>query len=597
MLHDTIIEQKFTRRSLLVGAGKSFLLSVLGARLYYLQVVDADEYKTMADGNRIRIYSSLPKRGRILDVNGEVLAEGSDNYQVIYEPNSGVDEALIAKEVARILEKDFNDEQKLLAKIKKHTSDEPLILDDYLDWDKVAKIEVNAIKIPGVGVSSNHVRHYPYAKETAHITGYIGKPSKNDINDNGALFNHPDFRVGKTGIEKQEEDILRGVAGLRHVEVDARGKIVRQLKEDPPITGDDVSLTIDVELQKYVMEKLSNKGGLVTEGGSAIVMDIATGAIKAMASVPSYDPNQFVRGIQQKYWDELINDPDSPLSNKAISLHYPPGSTFKLVTALAALEVGIITPETTHYCNGHYTFGGRKFHCWNRYGHGNVDMIKAIAVSCNVYFFTIATKVGVEKMASMARRLGLGSLTGIELPGEVAGLVPDKAWKRQALNQPWYGGETLNNAIGQGFLLATPIQLVTMAARLANGKQLSPYIIQEGESDFDDLDINPYHLHYIRQGMDDVANRNYGGSYHARIKDSGFEMAGKTGTAQVRSYRRYQHVPAERAARYHAIFVGYAPIQRPRYAVSVVIEHGGYGSAVAAPIARDILKKVQGLEV
>lgn len=610
--------QHFTRRALLLAGGKLMLLSVLGGRLYYLQTAESKKYKSMAEGNRVRIFPIVPKRGRMLDRNGNVLAMGERRYQVKYESVGDKQSDMIIQKVAVLLELDFNHQQKLLERLASLKFGQTLVIEDYVDWQKVAKVEVNIHELPGITVSSPEVRSYPYAEATAHLLGYMGAPSEEDI-ERDALYRYPDFRIGKTGLEKAQEDRLRGEAGMRQVEVNSHGAYVRELDIHKGKQGEDVTLTIDIDIQQYVVEKLAGKGGLVTEGGSAVLLDIRSGDVLAMASVPSYDNNQFIRGISADYWKDLTENPDTPFAFKPIALQYPPGSTFKTITALAALDAGVITTNTDFYCPGYYEFGGRKFHCWERGGHGHVNLKKAIAQSCNVYFYKLALRLGVNKMAAMARQFGLGEATGIDLPGEKSGIVPDKAWKRAERGKPWYNGETLNTAIGQGFLLVTPLQLAVMMARLASyGKKVSPNIVLDTslekyelvrldnqekvllpgrKREFEQIEVHPWHIRSVLKGMEAVMNEEYGGGWHSRIKNPEYKMAGKTGTAQVLSNKTFKYVPKNKDERYHALFIGYAPVSDPRYAVSVVIEHGGYGSTIATPIARDILWKAQKMEV
>lgn len=583
------------RRTLLLGAAELALIAGLAGRLYYLQIQETDKYKTLSEDNRIRLFPVMPDRGRILDKNGAVLADSTQRFQLWLDAGSKkqAEELLAAlKEILAMPEEEI---EALREKLKKAPR-EPLLIRDYLEWDALSAVEVRLPDLPGVQVETSHVRRYPLGGVAAHVVGYVGAVSKEEM-AGSALYRHPNFRIGKTGIEKALEIRLMGKPGVKRIEVDALGRRVQELSIEESIPGQATRLAIDAELQAFAMQKLAGKGGLVRESGAAVVLDVATGGVLAMASVPAFDPNIMVRGMKTDEWQALIHDPDVPLNNKTLGVQYPPGSTFKLVTALAGLEAGVISQHTTHHCPGHYRFGNRLFHCWERKGHGTLDLPGAVAKSCNVYFYQVAQAVGVDRIAETARKLGLGEVTGIGLVGEKPGLIPDRAWKKKALKAPWYPGETLSVGIGQGYVLATPLQLALMAARIAGGKKLEPHLVQEErKNEFPALEVSVANLGLLRYAMNRVVNTRGGIGYGVRIPEEGYEMAGKTGTSQTHQ-KTYEFLPKERKLRYHAVFVGYAPVQEPRYAVAVVIEHGGFGGQAAAPVARDLLRKVQGLKV
>lgn len=615
MRNDTVKSHNFTRRAIVLGGGKLLLVSTLVARLYQLQIIEADRYTTMSEGNRIRILPALPRRGKMLDRQGRVMAEGQRRYQVVYESTGSKEADAILKKAAELLELDFNSTQALMKKLSKLRFGETLIVEDFAEWESVTKVEVNAVDLPGIRVNTPEVRHYPFASVAANITGYTGIPNEKEA-ENNALYRHPDFRIGKAGVEVKLEERLQGKPGIRQVEVNARGAYVRELNVERDIPGEDITLTIDMALQQHAVEHLSGKGGLKHEGGAAVVMDVRTGGVLALASVPNYDPNQFVRGIKQDYWNSLMQNPDKPLLNKALN-PYPPGSTFKPITGLAGLHYGECNEHTTFFCPGHYEFGGRRFHCWQRHGHGTVNLAQALMVSCNVYFFNLARRVGIDRLATMARQFGFGDITGIELPAEKAGIIADSAWKERTFGKQWYAGETLSIAIGQGYTLATPLQLALMTARIAGGgKALTPSLLAGGgsqememvlmdngeklllppvSSKFEELAVSPQHLAIIRKGMGWVVNGERGTAQRIKTNDPDYMIAGKTGTSQVIS-NSFKDIPAERSQRYHALFIGFAPIHDPRYSVAVVVEHGGFGSSVAAPIGRELLMKARELE-
>lgn len=616
MLKDTKERYHFTRRAFVLGGAQLLLLSSLSTRLYYLQAVKGAEYTTQAEGNRIRLFPVLPPRGTLFDRNGNIIAEGEMRYQVLFDNTMSEEPEETVTRLSDILSIDFQQQETLLKKIAQRDQKGPVLVEANLPWEKIAKIEVNAPLLPGVHIAAPEIRYYPYGEVTSHITGYTGVVSQNDIKDS-PLYKHPDFRIGKTGVEKTMEERLQGVAGVKQMEVNARGAFVRELAYDSGVSGENLTLTIDVELQKFVMEQLSGKGGLYNEGASAVVVDVFSGDVIAMGSVPTFDANQFVEGVKADYWQSLLNNPDSPLTNKAVSMHYPPGSTFKTLVAIAALEEGIITKDKKIYCPGYYEMGNRRFHCWERRGHGHLNLAESLAQSCNVYYYKIARELGVEKIAEMAHRFGLGQQTGIELPSERSGLVPDKDWKRRTMNDSWYIGETLNTGIGQGYLLVTPLQMAVMAARIASGgKRIEPRLVIDSSSDsyemvaldtgekillpsirrdFPYMNISRDHIESVKEGMSMAVNNSRGLVYPNRIQESHYAMAGKTGTAQVISDKTFKFTPKNKEERYHALFIGYAPIDSPRYAVSVVVEHGGYGSSIAAPIGKEILLKAQKL--
>lgn len=603
----------------MLGGFKLAALSTLGARLYYLQVIQGDKFRTLAEDNRVRLIPIIPPRGKILDRNGTVLAEGHPRYQILFDPFGDTPRTDVIKKIADIMKFDDKKREDLLAKVSDRKTRFPIMIEDNLNWQQIAKIEENINELPGIDVEEPEVRSYPMAEATAHITGYIAGASKDDEeHKDNRLFLHPDFKVGKHGLEKSFENKLQGKAGVRQVEVNARGSVVRELQTEEGSPGEPITTTINAELQQFAYEQLRGKGGLRGEGGSVVVLDILSGDVLAMASVPSYDPNAFVGGIKPDYWKELLENKDKPLTNKPIAAMYPPGSTFKTITAIAALEAGVVTPETTAFCPGYFQFGNRQFHCWERRGHGHVNLERAVTKSCNVYFFSLSTRLGVDRIADMSLRFGLGAPTGIELPGEKAGLIPTSAWKKKALKQPWYQGETLNMSIGQGYTLATPIQLAVQAARMASfGNKVTPRLVKNTSLDqyemfatdsgekillprkhtaFEKIDVHEDYMRHVYDGMVGVVNSPIGSVYRFRIEDPQYAFAGKTGTSQVVSNKTFRHMPDKAEEKYHAFFIGFAPIDNPRYAISVVIEHGGYGSAVAAPIAREVLLKAQQIE-
>ena len=599
MLRDFRKNKLFTRRTAIVGGAQAGLISALVARLGYLQIFKYEEYSTKSDSNRIRPLIAPAPRGLIMDRNAKALTTNHHNYRLLlYTENKPDVQKTIAK-LAEILALSDQDQEIILSRIKNARRKSIVSLMDNLSWDDLSRIESNYHKLSSVAIESGILRAYPLPFETAHLVGYVSLPAeKESAGQEQNLFLHPDFRIGKSGIERSFDEVLRGRFGVRYVEVNAFGIPIRTLSQKESIEGSKISLTIDLRLQQFIAERIKDVVASVT------VLDVKTGEIIAMVSSPSFDPNKFVEGVSRDYWKELVQDPRKPLNNKPISATYPPGSTFKLMVVIAALE-SKINPLNKVYCNGTYQLGRRTFHCWDKKGHGSMDMSDAIKHSCNTYFFDTSNKIGIEKITEVAKRFGYGEYFDVSLFGVKSGNVPSNEWKQKVFKQPWVGGDTLNTAIGQGFVLATPLQMAVVTARLANGgTPIKPYLVKNKNiySQYQDLKDKPIadkkHIDFVLEGMRRVVNEAGGTAYGKRIDIKGFEMAGKTGTSQVIS-KREDEMSNEEAASHqnHAIFVGLAPVGNPKYSISVVVEHGGAGSAAAAPIGKDVLLEVQKLVV
>ena len=598
--------RSLTRRALILGSVKLALFGTLAARMYYLQVVEQERYELLAEDNRINIRLAAPSRGRIIDRFGVPLAVNDQDFRVLLVAEQAGDVEEVLDRLAPIVTLTDFERQRVLRDVGRRRAFSPVTLVENLDWDQVARLEANAPTLPGVSIDVGELRHYPHGVATAHILGHVGAVSESELTGDPVLA-LPGFRIGKTGVERELESDLRGEAGASQVEVNAVGRVIRELSRDEGTPGSDVRVTIDIGLQEYVQERLQAE-----RSAAAVILDVETGEVFAMASHPSFDPNPFTSGISRDAWSGLVNDPYGPLNNKAIAGQYAPGSTFKMLVALAALEDGVIGPSFQAWCPGHLELGNHRFHCWRRGGHGWVGLGEAISQSCDVYFYELSRRLGIEKIAAMARRFGLGDVTDIDLPGEKDGLMPTVAWKQGALGRPWQPGETLIAAIGQGYVLATPLQLAVMTARIANGRwQVRPRVTMRiGDRDdpgapteagaLEPLGVSQSALDLVRDGMVRVTSHIRGTAHWAQIDEEGMEMAGKTGTSQVRRISTAERLTGiirneDRPWRLrdHALFVGYAPIHAPRYAASVVVEHGGSGSRVAAPIARDILLECQ----
>jgi len=609
----------FSRRALLLAGGKTALLASLIGRMYYLQVVEGERYRTLAEDNRINIRLLAPPRGRIVDRFGTALADNQADFRVVVVPEQTPDLDRTIDDLARIVEVDEEDRARILREVRRRRPFVPVTVRDNLSWNHVSRLEVNAPVLPGVAIDMGQTRRYPFGEPMTQILGYVAAVAEHELTGD-PLLELPGFRIGKTGMERQFDDELRGTAGTSQVEVNAVGRVIRELSRDEGKAGRELVLSVDAGLQNFVHQRL-----LGERSASAVVMNVHNGEVLALSSTPSYDASAFNVGLSSRQWQELVNDPLGPLNNKAIAGNYAPGSTFKMVVALAAQEAGI-NPGHRVFCPGFLKLGRSRFHCWKRQGHGWLAMHDGIKQSCDVFFYDTARRTGIDRISEMATRLGLGEVTGIELPGESGGVIPTRDWKLAVIGEPWQGGETLITAIGQGFVLTTPLQLAVMTARLANGgyavrptlvrgfrdeltdepespssaEATATHVAEVAASRFEPLGISEAHLKVVRDAMDAVTNAERGTAYRSRIEQEAWAMAGKTGTSQVRrislSERQSgvkKNKDLEWRYRDHGLFVAFAPVHRPRYCCAVVVEHGGSGSRSAAPIVRDILTETQ----
>lgn len=606
----------FSRRAMILGGMQATLVGSLIARLYYLQVIESEKYRLLADENRINLRLLPPSRGLILDRFGVPLAGNFPNYRAILVAEQTKDLEQTLGDFARLVPLSERERTKVMRELKRNRAFTPIPVKEDLNWEQMSQVELNLPELPGISIEEDQKRYYPFAGLTAHILGYVQTASESEVAaDSDPLLTLPGFRIGRNGLERTYDKSLRGSAGRSEIEVNSVGRIIRQLSREEGKAGADLVTTIDIGLQEFAQQCIAAQ-----QSCSTVVMDIFTGEILAMASTPTFDPASFYRGISGDEWRSLNADMFRPLTNKTISDGYAPGSTFKVITSIAAQEAGI-SPNFSVFCPGFYTFGPMRLHCWKKEGHGHVSMAEALKHSCDVYFYDVAKRVGIDAIAETARKFGLGKLTGVDLPGENPGTIPDQAWKIGTLGEKWYPGETLVAGIGQGFIQASPLQLCLMTARVANGgyavtpRLFKRYGASNGASAADPavlaanasladaapkMNVNPDHLALVRRGMDLVTNDQRGTAYRRRIAIPGMEMAGKTGTSQVRRITMSERATGVRKnedlpwpQRDHALFVAFAPVHQPRYAISVVIEHGGSGSGVAAPIARDILIECQ----
>ncbi|APX21894.1 MAG: penicillin-binding protein 2 [Rhodobacteraceae bacterium] len=582
--------RKITRRGLMLGGAQLAFAGVLGLRMHHMQVDQADEFRLLAEENRVNIHLIPPSRGRIFDREGRVIADNEPTYRITMRREDAGDVEDVIRRLSALVELDEKEVARALEEMRTSPPFLQVTIADRVSWDAISRVAVNAPALPGVTPEVGLSRFYPQHQTFAHVVGYVGPVSDRDLaryEDPEPVLRIPRFQIGKVGIEAKFEDRLRGSAGAKRVEVNAVGRVMRELDRREGEAGADMQLTVDSELQDYIKARLGE------ESASAVVMDVENGDVLAIASSPSYDPNKFVRGISVKDYGELRENNHRPLASKTVQDAYPPGSTFKIVTVLAGLEAGIIGPDDTVYCPGYLEVGSRRFHCWKRAGHGHVNLERSLRDSCDVYYYDLAMKVGIEKIADMGRRLGLGAAPDVPMSAVTAGLMPDKEWKRRERGAEWLIGDTVNASIGQGFVLTSPLQQAIMVSRVATGRAVSPRLVRsiggiESPSGAGaPLDIDPQHLRWVRKAMFSVSNSRRGTAYRSRIIADDMRMAGKTGTSQVLNrVVRNSDVPWEE--RDHALFVNFAPFEAPRVAVSIVVEHGGGGSSTAAPIARDI---------
>lgn len=588
------------RRGLMLGVIQLGVVGALAGKLRSMQVEHADQYRLLSDGNSIKIRLLPPARGLIHDRNGLLLAGNEQNYRVILtREGAGGEVEPILRRLAKLIPLPEERIAALLEEFRKRSAITPISVADRLSWEQFSTIAVNAPALPGVTPESGLSRQYPLRGDLAHCMGYVGPVSDYDlskIEDPDPVLMLPEFQLGKIGVEMKLEDALRGKAGARRVEVNSTGREMRELSRQEGIQGATVQLTIDARLQNYAAQRMGE------ESAAAVVMDVQTGELLCICSSPSFDPNAFVRGISGRDYKALMDHDHRPLADKTVQGVYPPGSTFKMVTLLAGLEAGVINGGSRAYCPGYLELGTRKFHCWSRGGHGSVDPIQSLEQSCDVFYYDLAQKAGIDRIAEMARKLGLGVRHDLPMSAVAEGIAPDRAWKQARYQQAWQVGDSLNASIGQGYVLASPLQLAVMTARIATGLAVAPQLVRAIDgvgklpAAFPELDISAENLRIARRGMDAVMNSKKGTAQRSRIIKEEWRMAGKTGTSQVRNITaaerargvvRNDQLPWNR--RDHALFVCYAPFEAPRYAVSVIVEHGGGGSAVAAPIARDIL--------
>ena len=577
-----------------------FLIFVLIGRLFYLQILQGEKFLLLAEKNRLSLRLTMPERGRIYDRNGIVLAENRKIFQAVLIKEHSSDYQKTLDLFSQLIPLDEEEKGRIIKEIKRKKAFMPVRVKDNLTPKEVVLIQLNAPELPGIQIEEGLIRSYPQKEIETHTAGYVSLFLDSDtVNKDEPLLNLPGYRIGRAGVEKAREDVLRGEPGSKKIEVNAAGRSVRLLEKNKSIPGQDLTLTVDNRLQKYALDLFEDNSG------AAILMDVKTGEILTLVSAPSFDANIFLSPISSKNWQDLSSSKKKPMQNKALYGTYSPGSIFKLVVALAGLENKVISANTTISCGGYTQLGEQRFHCWKRQGHGKLNLIQALEHSCDVYFYEVSQKIGAEKILEMARKLGFGEITGIDLENEKKGLVPSFEWKKKKYKDSWRMGDTLNLSIGQGFLTVTPLQIVRMVAAIANGGYLvQPHVIERKNVDLTTPLFDKKNLSIVRQGMFDVVNKEGATAYSSRFTLEGMKMAGKTATTQVRRISAEERkkglkdqklIPWEH--RDHALFAGFAPTNNPKYAVVVVVEHGIGGSRTAAPIASKLLKKALELDI
>lgn len=602
-IKDAARESQLLRvRTLIAAAGIAAMSLALLLRLAHLQVMEHEHFATLSEDNRVKIVPVAPTRGLIFDRNGVVLAENVATFSLELVPEAVDDLPATLDALAQLVEVTEADRQRFQRLLRSSSRFERVPVRLRLSEEEVARFSVDRHRFPGVDVEARLSRHYPLGALTAHVVGYVGRINEEELRRLNVAEYRGTTHVGKTGIEQAYEESLHGRVGYQHVEINAQGRVLRVLERRDPVPGDNLMLHLDVGLQQQSVRALGE------ERGSVVAIDPLTGGVLAMVSLPDFDPNAFVDGIDARSYRELLRSQGRPLFNRALNGQYPPGSTIKPFFALAALELGLDKARQKVWCPGWFSLPGKehRYRDWKRTGHGHVDIDEAIVQSCDVYFYELALDMGIDRMHEFMGRFGFGARTGIDLRGESAGLNPSRGWKRANKQQPWYPGETLITGIGQGFSLATPLQLAHGTATLAmRGLKLSPRIVMHRErrapapgagKDVDAPAVhvapqNPANWHKVVASMEAVVHGARGTARRISL-GAGYRMAGKTGTAQVFSIgqeEKYNEENVAKALRDHALFVAFAPVDRPRIAVSVLVENGGSGSRTAAPIARTVM--------
>lgn len=590
--------RRFSRRAMLLSLAQAAAFGGLATRLYQLQIRDYGHYLPLAEQNRTGVQIIPAMRGRILDRRGAVLADNEQVWRIALVPAQARDVDGVLARLSRILPLGIEKRQQIAARARRQSRNLPIVVASDLSFDEIAEVSVLLPHLPGVRPEVAWRRRYHDGITMGHVVGYVGNADRLAQEDPDPTLRLPGARVGRAGVELAKESQLRGEGGQARAEVDARGHVVRALDRSEARAGKDVRLTIVADLQQRVLSRLAQE-----RRGAVVVLDVTSGEIVTMASCPTFDTSPLAGTVSDAFWRSLAGLDSRPMLNRAVAGLYPPGSTFKLVTALAALHHDAVTPQDRVQCGGTYELAGQTFRCWKHHGHGSVDLNEALKQSCDVYFYEMAHRTGIDALSDMARHLGLGRVYDTDIAAQKSGVIPDPEWKRARVSDRhggvWLPGETVIAGIGQGYVATTPLQLAVMTARIATGRAIEPYVVlAETEAEragraAPPLRLQPRWLEAVRQGMIAVVNDAGGTGANAQLPSGDVRVAGKTGTAQF-ARRTSEAAQGDLAweARDHALFVAYAPAESPRYAVAAVVEHGGSGGAVAAPLARDVLQLI-----
>jgi len=592
--------KEYRNRLILIFIILIFTFFVIAARLWYLQIIRGEEYEQFSKGNRVRVIRIPPHRGRIFDRQGNELVINRSSFDIFIIPKDVDDPIYLDSQLSFILDTEPDEIKDKIDQGLKSNSFKPVLIARDITRDRLAVLEARRINYPGVLIELNNVRKYPYGDLASHLIGYLGRPNESEIKKNPDIFGEQ--MLGKSGIEKSYDNYLRGIQGYRQKVTDALGREVKSniFKKDltfqKSMPGNNLHITIDSNLQKIAEESLGEMSGAV------VAVDVRNGDVLAIASKPNFLPEDFIKGIESSKWKKLINDKNYPLLNRATQGAYPPGSVFKIVTASAGLNEKIIDADTTFYCPGYYKIGSRIFRCWKRAGHGTINLYNAIVQSCDVYFYNLAERLGIDRFYEYMKSFGFGEKTGIDIE-ERKGVSPNREWKRQRFKKPWYKGETIISAIGQGYVSVTPLQIAMMTAAIANGGKLYKPNLVKKVTTFEGETLKEYGpnvkaflplsndmLHLLQESLIGVVNEPGGTGRRARLSE--VVVAGKTGTAQVISANTISKLTRHRD---HAWFTSFAPAINPEIAVTVLVENGGHGGSVAAPIAKKVLESYFGL--
>ena len=585
----------YNRRTFFLFVLKLSLFTAIGWRIYNIQILDSSKYKTLSKKNQIDLEIIFPLRGKIFDRNNVLIAKNEKVYDVYLIPENTKSINHTLNLLSKFIDIDFAKRRKIIELTSKVKKFEKIKIFENISWSVLEKIETNKYNLEGIFIAEDYLRIYPYKEVFSHLLGYISKPNQKELSL-PFISKMPDLDIGKEGLEKSFNPLLVGKAGQREIEVNSKGRIIREISKVDSIQRKELYLSVDSRIQEYSVNLLKSY-----RAGSINVINIKNGEILCMASTPTYDPNKIIKKPNKEYWESILSNSLSPLTNRSLQGLYSPGSTFKMIVAIAALKYGIINSNSTHSCSGKIEFGNRLYHCWKTNGHGKMDVTNAIKQSCDVFFYEISKKLGIDKIAEVAEDFGLGQIFDISMPNQKKGIVPSKKWKKTTLGESWYAGETLISGIGQGFLLTNPFQLAVMTSIIAsNGKIVEPTIVKKKSANFKTHAKYLKEIKIIKKAMFKVVNENKGTAFKSRLED--IKFAGKTGTSQVRRISlaeresdEFRKKEQEWKNRDHALFVGYIPYDDPQYAISVIIEHGGSGASTAAPIANQVFNYIHKL--